>query len=161
TPVPPCAALLPGSVAASAGSGFPGVTFPTGAVMTQPPATVGGGDGQFKVQDVEVCAPATTAAAVSSFYASGLPAGGWASATVFPYNGQLHKACTGKCWTRDHATRKVTIENVQDKAGGVATYHMRLAAPPTLPACATGTPTYITTFPGQADIPLPPLTSIV
>jgi len=161
TPVPTCAALLPGSVAASAGTGFTGVTFPPSAVMSQPPTTTGGGTGQFTVKDFEVCAPATTAAAVTSFYATGLPAGGWATAPTFPYNGQLHKACTGTCWTRDNTIRKVTIENVLNKPGGLVTYHMRLAAPPPLPACAGGAPVFITSLPGQPDIPLPPLTTVL
>jgi hypothetical protein len=161
TPVPSCTALLPGSVAASAGAGVPGVSFPASAVMSQPPTTVGGGAGQFSVKDFDVCAPSTTAAAVTSFYATGLPAGGWATSTEFPYDGQLHKTCTDTCWSRDNTIRKVTIENVQNKPGGLVTYHMRLAAPPPLPACAGGTPTFVTSVPGQADIPLPPLTSVL
>lgn len=167
TPTSGCAALLPGAVPASAGTSFPQLPFPQGAVSA-PVAQQSSGDGQFTIALVNVCAPNTSPSAVTALYTSKLPSQQWSQSKTFPFDGSFQDTCgQGSCWTMDNATLYLKVENVADKGSGLVTYALRLGTPPPAPACGANftDPMYHTQLGAAfqstyvyATIPLPPLT---
>jgi len=74
-----------GAQAATAGSGFGDVSFPSNSISTSI-ATSGGGAGRFTIKQFDVCTPATTTNGVYSFFSGsptsgGMVGAGWAQAT--------------------------------------------------------------------------------
>lgn len=168
-PTPGCANLLPGAGPATAGTSFPQLPFPPGAVSA-PVKQQSSGDGQFTISLVDVCAPSTSPNAVIALYNSKLPSQQWSQSKTFPFDGSFQDACgTNNCWDMDSATLYLAIEHVTDKGSGVAIYDLRLGMAPPAPACGANftDPVYRTelgaTFQSTtvyARIPLPPLTRI-
>jgi hypothetical protein len=161
-----CRTLLNASSlqAASAGSAFTDVTFPAnslGTGVTSSPAA----DGRFAIAQFDVCTPASSIAAIQSFFATGLPSAGWAQSGTYPYDGALQASCGDPyCWSKDSAPRYVSLESIASQPGGYVTYHLRLATPPTPPSCQPddygiyATRPYDTTLPNTPALPAPPLT---
>lgn len=157
-----CAALLPGGILASAGSNFTDVSFPPGTISTAL-ALDHHGDGQWSVYHMQACAEMTSVSLIQAFYATNLPAQGWANAPTEPFDGSFLQACgDAYCWDKDAAPRYVGLGDLIQH-GTVVTYTLRLFVPPAVPNCA-GTPahgSYIAQLPATYSpqvIPLPPLT---
>jgi hypothetical protein len=124
-----------GAGVASAGSAFPDLGFPSGS-SSAAIASSAGGDGRFAIQQLDVCAPGSSVAAVHSFYATCLPGNGFAQSDVYPYDGGAQTPCGDPyCWKKDTAPRYVSLEQVTDHGGGLVTFHLRLALPPHAPSC--------------------------
>ncbi len=112
---------------ADAGSSFPDVQFPDGSVsVAQSPFT-----DTYKFQIVKVCTDSTTASAVRSFFASGLPSDGWTQVSHYPYHGDPTSGCGDPyCWRMAGGpVRYVSLEAVSTN-GSVALYSLRLAIAP-------------------------------
>jgi hypothetical protein len=150
--------------AATAGSAFADVTFPSGSFSTSA-AKSHGGDGRFTVEQFDVCTPTTRMDAIQSFFATGLPSGGWAQAPSYPYDGAYRASCGDQyCWSKDPTPRYVSLESVINQPNGYVTYHMRLALPPMPPSCQPdsygiyASRPYDTALPNSPGVPAPPLT---
>jgi hypothetical protein len=165
-PAVTCATLPtdPSAAPASIG-GFPGLTFPSGAVVTPLYASYGG-TGQFAIQETDVCYQGTiqqVGGGPSSVYRT-LQNAGWGGNLTFPYDGQTQQACASgaTCFKSPFATNPehyLSFENFQGPLTGLVTYHLRLGAPPPPPTC---NPTY---YPSSAPyvyrwagFAVPPLT---
>jgi len=160
-------AAFSGAGAATAPSGFADVPFPPNAVSTTP-THYGGGAGQFSVTEFNVCAPASSVADIGDFYSTQMPNKGWTQSATYPYDGAAQSACGDPfCWGAGTAPRFVSLEMVADAGSGLATFHLRLAAPPPAPSCGSG---YSASYSAQlgdsqdntslyANILLPPLTA--
>ncbi|HLY31752.1 MAG TPA: hypothetical protein VKQ36_12045 [Ktedonobacterales bacterium] len=162
-----CSSVLPGAGAASAGSAmvYP-MGFPTGSVSTPASQTISG-TGIFTVYQLTVCSPNTTASDVNSYYSSALPnfQHGWASATIFPYDGGLMKSCDGQCWTdpKGGPIDYLVFDQFADHGNGTITYRMAYAISPTLPDCNSNpgfSPQSAFFLPGYSpSAPLPPFSA--
>ncbi len=160
-----CATLVSGATTASAGTAFTDVSYPTGAVANG--LTLHhSGTGLWSVYLQNACAPGTTASAVRSYYATQLPAHGWAYAPTLPFDGGYQAPCgDAYCWAKDTAPRYVGLEAVTDAGGGNVTFTLRFFVPPTAPGCSVGDTlgvysgkTYQSTWTDGGSVPLPPLT---
>jgi hypothetical protein len=162
-----CSNLLGGGVgAATAGSSFTDVPFPAGSLGTG--LTLHhSGTGDFTIYLMNACTPSTSVAAIQSFFATQLPADGWAYSSVLPFNGSLEQACgDAYCWGKDANPRLVGLESVTNNGGGLITYRMRLFVPPSAPSCGVGfSSTIVQLLPTEGDpssmyttLPMPPLT---
>jgi hypothetical protein len=168
TPAPAaaCASILPGASPAAAITGFSGLTFPAGAVMTATKSSFGGAS-QFTVLETDVCYSGTAGdltgpAGASPSVTAALLHAGWSASPSFPYPGDLLQSCTSQCYQLDH-THYVGLERITDHGSRRFTYHLRLAAPPAAPTCNSnfaGSPIHgaQTTVEG---VPLPPVTFVV
>ncbi len=159
-----CASLVPGGSAASGGSSFTDIVYPTGAIATGL-VLHHSGTGQWTIYLQNACAPGTTASAVRAFYATQLPAHGWAYTPTLPFDGSYQAPCgDAYCWGKDAAPRYVGLEGAIDAGGGNVTFTLRLFVPPPAPNCSAGDTlgiysgkTYQSTW-DEAHVPLPPLT---
>jgi len=116
---------------ADAGSSFPDVAFPDGSVsVAQSPFT-----DTYHFQIIKVCTDSSTANAVRSFFASGLPSDGWSHVSYYPYHGDPTSACGDPyCWRMGGSpVRYVSLETVSTN-GSVALYSLRLAISPSAPS---------------------------
>src|SRR5262249_16249734 len=174
TPTPvTCAQKLPSVGKANAGSAFADLPLPS-AVGTSPTKTVGGGDGQFTLSDMTLCSESTSAARLRTFF-NALPDHQWLHSNYFPADAEAESPCGDEfCWAKD--TRYVRLEQVTDQGGGVVTYHLRFATPPSAPDCSGGyngiafqagyyyflfsEPAYPGITDGFDHIALPPLTQL-
>jgi hypothetical protein len=151
-----------GAQAATAGSGFSDVSFPTNSISTSI-ATSGGGAGRFTIKQFDACTPSTTTSAIYSYFASGLPGSGWSGASTYPYDGAWQASCGDPyCWKKDNKPRYVSLEKVTNQGNGLVSYHIRLAIPPAGPTCSSGIDIYTgkTWDPNVSDVPVqsPPFT---
>ena len=151
-----------GAQAATAGSGFGDVSFPSNSISTSI-ATSGGGAGRFTIKQFDACTPSTTTSAIYSFFASGLPGSGWSGASTYPYDGAWQASCGDPyCWKKDSKPRYVSLEKVTNRGNGLVSYHVRLAIPPAGPTCSSGVDIYSgkTWDPNTSDVPVqsPPFT---
>lgn len=176
TPIPTCATLVPSASSAGIFANFPEVKLPTGSVISSPKTTPGGA-GQFSITEYDACFTGTIDqifggfSAHKSLYAQLLGYAWGAGINVtFPYDQQLQVKCQQSapnfCAFSDGVApdqRYVAIENVKDNGGGLITFHMRLALPPSVPNCPPGPPVqFVTTFPNHpgTPLPLPPMSSL-
>lgn len=167
TPIPGCAQLagFGGAASPSGGASFGDVPFPASSVGTAA-APNGGGAGHWSFLQFDVCTANSSAGAINTFFASGLPSAGWAQTATYPYDGQFARACGDPyCWKKDAAPRYVSLEKVTDAGNARVTYHMRLAIPPAPPACDPahfGNLAYVSSVagPNGTTIYLPPLTRV-
>ncbi|HKD77720.1 MAG TPA: hypothetical protein VKB76_19595, partial [Ktedonobacterales bacterium] len=156
-----CTSLIGSSATASAGSHFTDVAFPASSLSTG--LTLHrSGTGIWSIYLMNACTPGSSASAVRSFFASQLPASGWATSATLPFDGGFQAPCGDPyCWAKDTAPRYVGLEAVTDAGGGFVTYTLRLFIPPTAPAsCYTSmfaNPPYHSTWWQDAAIPVPPL----
>ncbi len=156
-----CASLIGSSAAASAGSHFTDVAFPSGSVSTSPALHLSG-TGLWSIYLMNACTPNSTANAVRSFFASQLPSSGWAISATLPFDGGYQAPCGDPyCWAKDTAPRYVGLESVTDAGNGFVTYRLRLFIPPAAPAsCYTSmfaNPPYQSFWWDDTAIPVPPL----
>jgi hypothetical protein len=133
-----CATLLPGAGPATAGVGFGDVPFPSNSVSTAilPHSS---GTGQWSIFLFNVCSSNSTVATAQTFFATQLPAHGWAQSATLPFNGSYPAACGDPyCWGKDTAPRFVGLENVTNAGSSNITYRIRLFTPPPIPQCPVG-----------------------
>jgi hypothetical protein len=141
-----CAALYPGSAAATSIPGFTSYTLvPTGSVMT-PLSTSYGGTGQFTVETTNICFQGALSqvngpfSGHSSVFASLLGAGLSFNST-FPYDGvTAARACKSgaSCFNNNGQSSPehyISFENLTSPQSGFVTYLLRVAAPPATPVC--------------------------
>lgn len=113
----------------SAGQNFTDVAFPANTVSVASSAF----SDVYAFQLINVCSNSTTANAVRSFYASGLPSAGWSQSATYPYQGNVSSSCGDPyCWRKQIGgdIRYVSLENV-NAAGSVVVYVLRVAQAPT------------------------------
>jgi len=117
----------------SAGSHFTEVSFPSNTVGFVAQTFE---DNSYQFRIISACTNGTTASAIRSFYASGLPPTGFAQSSTFPYKGNASSACGDPyCWFRGsahpsfQATQYVSLESVTAH-GAVVTYNLRLCITP-------------------------------
>jgi hypothetical protein len=143
TPLPSCATLLPGSVAATPITGFTEVQFPTGAVDAGPHPSYGG-TGQFTIQEYDACYTGTQDDLTGPFsghhsVTAYLLGSGWGTSQTFPYTGDTQQPCAQNCFDFADNQRYLALDQITDHGNSLITYRMRLAAPPAAPSC---NPTY-------------------
>ena len=137
TPVPvtSCAQVSGFGSAGSitAGSHFTEVSFPTNTVGFVQQTFE---DNSYQFRIISACTNGTTASAIHSFYASGLPPTGFAKSSTSPYKGNPSSACGDPyCCVQGHAhpsfqaTQYVSLESVTTR-GSVVTYNLRLCITP-------------------------------
>jgi hypothetical protein len=166
TPSVACATLLPRSFPASAGTDFPDIPFPTGAVSA-PSTSVSSGTGQYTITLFQACAQNSSASAVKSFYASQLISAGWTQDPTLPFNGSYQQACGDPyCWKKDPdplSQRLIGLEKVSDAGNNLVTFQWRLFFPPPAGVCNAAdfptTGTFVKTNGGPTtDFQFPPFT---
>jgi hypothetical protein len=161
-----CERALPGAHSAVTPVGFTDLPLPSDSVLTAP-THAAGGTGQFTLSAFEGCAPATSASALQSAFASRLAAQGWEPSQTFPSDGAAQLACgEAACWTKDAAPRFAQLARVTAAGADLVTFSLRLATPPSVPTCGPEFPTadYAAFMPAPAApyaaIPLPPLSRV-
>ena len=151
TTAPSCTTVLAGATALSPVPNFSDVKIPTGAVA-QSPTNLGGGAGQFQVSDFSICFTGIVDDVTGPFsghtsVVAYLFGSGWGVSTTFPNDGAVQSACAANCYSYPTSgshpyPRYIALDNVTTTGSGgsgLVTYHMRLALPPSTPACAPAT----------------------
>ena len=117
-----------GAGAASAGSEFSDVSFPSGSVST----TGSTFTDVYTFQIINVCTNNSDANSVRNFFSSNLPGYGWGQSATYPYHGNVASNCGDPyCWRKANGVvRYVSLENV-NSTGSLAVYSLRLATAPT------------------------------
>jgi hypothetical protein len=174
TPTPSCATLVPGSSPLGTIPHFPEVALPSGAnPVAAAPQTSGGGSGQFTITSYAVCYTGTTDevdgpySAHHSLSAMLLGTGWGRTPDSFPFDAQYNKACSSSqfCFFSGVAVigRQLEADSVTDHGNHLITFNLRLAFPPTAPACNanfTGSPIHgiqTTAATAYGTVPLPPI----
>lgn len=162
TPTTGCATLpsFTSATAPSGGASFGDVPFPQGAVAAMAKQTASG-TGLYTVTEMDICAPATTIAAVTQLYTAQMNTKGWTPSIYFPNDGGLADVCPSsqKCWGKDPTPRFAVLDHLTDAENGLVTYSLALAAPPTPPTCdASFADGFLFYLDEQQTVPLPPLT---
>lgn len=141
------ASASPASAVASFNYGLPNNTVQTA------PQTSAGGAGQYKLYDIDLCAPNTTTAlpvgANQHPLVTALGFYGWGMMGAFPTGGDALKDCANPdvCYGFSVEIKNnvkyfqqppqfLALQNVQSRGNGLVTFHLRLAAPPAAPNCA-------------------------
>lgn len=163
--ITPCSTIVSGYGSASGGALFNDVSFPSLSSSTSVTLTHAGNVYTFAIYGEDVCTANSSADAVRAFFATKLPATGFAQSNTFPFDGLFAQACGDPyCWASPHA-RYVGLENVQDRGNSLVTYHLRFAFPPAAPTCPGSgwSAGYYTKLPAIAtytDVELAPITRI-
>jgi serine/threonine protein kinase len=108
----------------------PNVPFPPHSLgyVSQPG---GFDDGAYHFEIISVCTPDSTPDSIKTFFANAFPNAGWTQSHVYPYNGNLARACgDAYCWAwkaqGGNTSRWSSLEGVTQH-GSSAIYNIRLA----------------------------------
>jgi hypothetical protein len=93
-------------------------------------------DNSYQFRIISACTNGTTAGAIRSYFASGLPPTGFAQSSTFPYHGNASSGCGDPyCWFKGtahpsfQASRYISLESITSM-GSVVTYNLRLCITP-------------------------------
>ncbi len=132
-----CAQVFPGAATASVGPNFSDLPLPANSVSTPLVATHGGGDGEFTIDELDLCTANSGAHGILTAFANTLPMHGWIQSNWFPVDSEAESPCGDSfCWAHD--TRYVKLEGATDLGNSLVKYHLRLAVPPPAPTCTDG-----------------------
>lgn len=126
-----CAAVpgLQSAGAATAGTHFTDVSFPTGAVSKTTAAPEANG---FQYQLLSACATGQTPAAITSYYHTQMIAQGWMAQATAPVTGDMANACPAGsvCYAKGGTTLRYVVLQPPATSGTATTWTLQLIVQP-------------------------------